>query len=162
MTRTRLVFFGILVAVLTAALAACAGLDAGDLVRVKTPHAIQQQTGLPSAVTLNEAQTEYRAWYEGVQRAGSQWKARIERGNEFRGVRGLLNQLSLSALDQVGPTLAGVPVLGPALPAVTGLLGLFLGTGRLRKEKEASYNKGLERFLTPGSGPGIPSNITGV
>jgi hypothetical protein len=30
---------------------------------------------------------------------------------------------------------------GPALPAVTGLLGLFLGTGKLSKQKEASFKK---------------------
>ena len=110
--------------------------------KVKTPNAIQQTIGLASTVTLNEAEAEYRGWYENVQRTGAQWKASIERGNE---VRGLLNQLTLSALNQIGPSLVGVPILGPALPALAGLAGLFLGTGRLRKEKEASFNKGLEK-----------------
>lgn len=36
-------------------------------------------------------------------------------------------------------------MLGPALPALTGIVGLFIGAGRLRKEKEASFNKGLEK-----------------
>jgi hypothetical protein len=57
----------------------------------------------------------------------------------------MIGQLTLQAFDQVGPTLAGVPVLGPILPAATGLLGLFLGTARLRKNKEDSYNAGLQR-----------------
>jgi hypothetical protein len=35
-------------------------------------------------------------------------------------------------------------MLGPLLPAASGLLGLFLGSGKLRKEKEASFNKGLD------------------
>jgi hypothetical protein len=138
---TRHVAYIFALAMISLALAACAGLDLGDIVKVRTPTAIQQATGLPARISLNEAEAEYRAWYEGVQRTGAQWKAGIERANE---VRGLLGQLTLNALDQIGPTLAGVPVLGPALPAVTGLVGLFLGAVRLRKEKEASFNKGLK------------------
>lgn len=130
---------------LSLVLGACAGFDLGDIVRVKTPNAIQQTTGLPSRVTLNEAEAEYRAWFEDTQRTGSQWKASIERAGE---IRGLLGQLTLSALDSVGPTLAGLPVLGPALPALTGIVGLFIGSGRLRKEKEASFNKGLKEGKT--------------
>jgi hypothetical protein len=76
-----------------------------------------------------------------MQTAGSQWKSNIEHANE---IRNMVNQLSLSALDQVGPTVAGVPMLGPLLPAASGLLGLFLGSSKLRKEKEASFNKGLD------------------
>lgn len=127
------------------ALAACAGFNLGDIVKVRTPHEIQQTTGLPSRVSLNEAEAEYRAWFEDVQRTGAQWKASIERAGE---IRGLLGQLTLNALDEVGPTLAGVPVVGPALPALTGMVGLFIGSGRLRKEKEASFNKGLKEGKT--------------
>jgi hypothetical protein len=138
-TRHVAFIFGLLM--LAIALAACAGFDLGDIVQVRTPASIQQTTGLPARTSLNEAEAEYRAWLENVQRVGAQWKASIARGND---VRTLLGQLTLSALDQVGPTLAGVPVAGPALPALTGLIGLFIGAGRLRKEKEASFNKGLK------------------
>ena len=53
----------------------------------------------------------------------------------------------------------GLPVLGPALPALTGIVGLFIGSGRLRKEKEASFNKGMQRVreitaVPPGNGGG--------
>jgi len=68
--------------------------------------------------------------------------------------------LTLSALDQIGPTVAGIPMLGPALPAMTGLVGLFLGTGRLRKEKESSFNKGMkEGRVAP---PTVPSQSSGT
>lgn len=137
--RTVAYAFGLVM--LSLALAACAGFDLGDIVKVKTPHEIQQTTGLSSRVSLNEAEAEYRAWFEDVQRTGAQWKASIERAGE---IRGLLGQLTLTALDEVGPTLAGVPIAGPALPALTGIVGLFIGSGRLRREKEASFNKGLK------------------
>lgn len=122
-------------------LAACAGFDLGDVVRVNTPNTIQQTTGLPSALSLNEAEVEYQNWFNQVQTTGAQWRTHIERARE---IRGLLGQLTLSALDSVGPTLGGVPVVGPALPALTGIVGLFIGSARLRKEKEASFNKGLK------------------
>ena len=140
MTARHITYIFCLV-MITLALAACAGFDLGDIVKVRTPHAIQQTTGLAARTTLNEAEAEYRAWFENTQRTGAQWKANIERANE---VRALLSQVTLSALDEVGPTLAGVPVVGPALPALTGLVGLFIGAARLRKEKEASFNKGLK------------------
>ena len=138
-TRTMAFLFAL--AMLTLALAACVGFDLGDIVKVRTPHTIQQTTGLTARTTLNEAEAEYRAWFENTQRTGAQWKASIERAGE---VRALLSQITLSALDEVGPTLAGVPVVGPALPALTGLVGMFIGAARLRKEKEASFNKGLK------------------
>ena len=129
-------------ALLALVLASCAGIDLDDLVKVKTPNAIQQTTGLRATLSLNEAEAEYQNWFNQTQATGAQWKGNIERAGE---VRGLLGQLTLSALDTVGPTVAGVPVLGPALPALTGIVGLFLGAGLLRKEKEASFNKGLEK-----------------
>lgn len=124
------------------AIATTAGCDLGDVVQAKTPQGIQQTKGLPSKLSLNEAESEYQAWLADVTREGAQWRASIERADE---IRGILGQLSLNALNEAGPTLAGVPVLGPSLPLAAGLLGLFVGNGRLRKEKEASYNKGLER-----------------
>ena len=143
--------FGFGVVMLSLGLGACAGFDLGDVVKVKTPSGIQQTRGLPRTTTLNEAEAEYRAWFEDTQRVGAQWKASIERGGE---IRGLLGQITLSALDDFGPTLAGVPIAGPALPALTGLAGLFIGAGRLRKEKEASFNKGLKE----GSSIAMPSS----
>jgi hypothetical protein len=154
--------FGFGLVMVSLALAACAGFDLGDVVKVKTPNEIQQTRGLPSTTSLNEAETEYRAWFDDVQRTGAQWKAGIERGGE---IRGLLGQLTLTALDDVGPALAGVPIAGPALPALTGLAGLFIGAGRLRKEKEASFNKGLEKGGTaklPTPSIPVPADIRGT
>ena len=140
---------------ITLGLAACAGFDLGDIIKVRTPTSIQQTTGLPARISLNEAEAEYRAWFENAQRVGAQWKASIERAGE---IRGLLNQLTLSALDQIGPAMGGIPVLGPALPALTGLAGLFIGSARLRREKEASFNKGLREGNTLTNGNGHNGN----
>jgi len=123
-------------------LASCAGFNLGDIVHVKTPHTIQKQTGLPAKITLNEAEAEYRVWFTNIQDAGTQWQTNIEKGNE---IRGLLGQLTLNALDDLGPMIAGVPVLGASLPVLTALVGLFLGTRGKTKGKEDSYNAGLKK-----------------
>ena len=136
LTTRHYVYLGALI-LLALVLASCAGLDLGDIVKVKTPNTIQQTTGLPSTLSLNEAEVEYQNWFNLTQTTGAQWKGNIEKAGE---IRGLLGQLTLSALDTVGPTVAGLPVLGPALPALTGIVGLFIGSGRLRKEKEASLS----------------------
>src|SRR5690606_19872248 len=57
-------------ALLALVLASCAGIDLGDLVKVKTPNAIQQTTGLRSTLTLNEAEVEYQNWFNQVQATG--------------------------------------------------------------------------------------------
>jgi hypothetical protein len=158
MTTRHYVYIAVL-ALLALVLASCAGFDLGDIVKVKTPNTIQQTTGLPSTLSLNEAEVEYQNWFGQTQTTGAQWKSNIEKAGE---IRGLLGQLTLSALDSVGPTVAGLPVLGPALPALTGIVGLFIGSGRLRKEKEASFNKGMQRVreitaaggVSPGNGGG--------
>lgn len=143
--------FGVGLAFVGLILAACAAVDLGDIIKARTPAVVQQQTGVPRTLSLNDAEAEYRAWVEQTRLAAAQWRASIERSNE---VRSMLAQITLGALDDVGPAIAGVPVLGPALPALTGLAGLFLGGSRLRKEKEASFNKGLkEGRVVAGSSP---------
>lgn len=163
LTTRHYVYLGALI-LLALVLASCAGLDLGDIVKVKTPNAIQQTTGLPSTLSLNEAEVEYQNWFNLTQTTGVggavEGQHRAPKAGE---IRGLLGQLTLSALDTVGPTVAGLPVLGPALPALTGIVGLFIGSGRLRKEKEASFNKGLEKGSTiAGTGGGNGGPVGGA
>lgn len=139
MNRTTIAIgAAVLVAVV---LSACASLDYGDLIRVRVPNEIQQQTGLPSTTTLNEAEAEYQAWFEDVQRNGANWKNDIERASELRAVFG---QLTLGALNEVGPQVAGIPVLGAAAPSLLMLATYWLGVAGKSREKEKSYNKGQE------------------
>lgn len=125
--------------------AACTAVDLGDWIQARTPPGVQQATGLPSKLSLNAAHVEYQAWLADVQRQGTQWRNEIERANE---VRGLLAQLTLNVLDEFGPAIAGMPVLAPLAPVLTGLVGVFVGRGNRARQKEAearekekSYNK---------------------
>jgi len=155
-----------------AGLSACAGVDLGDLVRVQTPPKIQQQTGLPASMTLNEAEAEYHSWFEMVTSDGARWKQSISRGSE---IEGALNQLTLQSLSDVGPTVQGLPVVGPAAFGLLSLATYFVGSGSrrsqqrdheatLRAEKEASYNAGRKAALADAraaAGPSGPQTLGG-
>lgn len=145
---TKPIIFGVVLLLVSGMMAAVSGCDVGDLVSVKTPPKIQQTTGLPSKLTLNESQLEYQDWFQSVQSQGAQWKNSIEKGNE---VKNVINQLTMDALDTIGPSIGGIPMLGPAIPLVAGLVGLTLrrpgdvSKDALRKEKEDSFNAGLKK-----------------
>lgn len=145
---TKPIVFTLVLLLVSGMVAAMSGCDVGDLVSVKTPPKVQQTTGLPSKLTLNESQIEYQDWLLSVQSQGSQWKNSIEKGNE---VKNVINQLTMAALDTVGPSINGIPMLGPAIPLIAGLVGLSLrrpgdvSKDDLRKEKENSFNAGIER-----------------
>jgi len=100
-------------------------------------------------VSFNEAKVVYADWRASVERTAEQFQLELDRKAELVS---LLSSLTNDAL------LVGVPVL-ESLPGggllTTGLVGLgawFLrspGTDkRLAREKEASFNKGLEEGRT--------------
>ena len=146
-TKTKSIIFAVILVMVSIVVAACAGFDFGDAVRVRTPARIQQTAGLPASLSLNESQDEYEAWYAEVQRTGTRWMANIEKANQ---VKTMLSQLTLQTLDTVGPTVAGIPALGPALPIIAGIIGLsFKRPGDVKKdvlhrEKQDSFNAGLK------------------
>ncbi len=134
---------------LALALAACAGIDFGNVVQVRTPAEIQTTTGYPARMSLNESDAAYRAWFEDVQRVGVDWKNSIERGRE---VSSMLGQLTLGALSEVGPSVAGVPLLSGAAVLVPSLATWFFGRSMGAKAAETtwqskidSYNEALKR-----------------
>lgn len=99
------------------------GCDLGDAITVSTPSVIQADEGLPARMTLNEAEDAFPIWKLKTETAGQQWRDNIDRSNQ---VRVMLETFALSQLDEFGPQLAGIPVLGTSLPLLTGLAGLLI------------------------------------
>lgn len=136
MNRTTAIFVAVAAAVLVASLGGC---DFGDLVRVDTPRNIQSTEGLPSRLTLNDAREEYEDWIAAARNDSMRWRTGIERSQE---ITNLLEQFTLQQLNDVGPAIAGVPVLGPALPLITGLAGLLVtGPGQTTRKKAEAEKK---------------------
>lgn len=140
--KSRFVVWVGLLVLIAGFMGACAGFDMGDLVRVETPVQVQREKGLPKSLTFNQAQTEYEQWLSGVQATGAQWKGDLEDADY---IVGALSQLGLQQLNELGPTLAGVPVLGPSSTVLLGIAGYAFGQRNKRKEKEKSYNAGLDK-----------------
>ena len=72
------------------------------------------------------------------------WQVRID---DAKARRDFIDQIGLNfltAIEGASPMIAGVPVLGPALIASLPLIGGLLGQGRLNKQKQRSYNAGIE------------------
>lgn len=168
MTKGRAIVI-VLAIVMAGLIAGATGCDLGDVIQARTPRGVQAATGLPESLSLNEAEKEFRLWYERVRQEGLEWRESIAQGRE---AQALVSQFLMTQLDSVGPTLAGVPVLGPALPLVAGLAGLFVRrpgdrprqevesmqmefASTLQREKEASYNKGVEKGREYGSGRAV-------
>jgi hypothetical protein len=141
---------------------ALAGCQVGDVVQANVPQAVRQVVPSEPRVSFNEARAVYADWRASVERTAEQFQLELDRKAELVS---LLSSLTNDAM------LVGVPVL-ESLPGggllTTGLVGLgawFLrspGTDkRLAREKEASFNKGLEegRALTNPAAPLTPREI---
>ncbi|MCC7409707.1 MAG: hypothetical protein IT442_16700 [Phycisphaeraceae bacterium] len=142
MTKNKWIVWCCVLLAVSVTLSVLGGCDLRNVVEVQTPRAVQQSEGLPSRMSLRDSQAEYEAWLADVQRTGAVWRENIEQGEA---IRATLAQLALTGLNEVGPTLAGLPLGGPLMLAATGIVGAFVGGGRTSKEKEKSYNAGLEK-----------------
>ncbi len=123
--------------------AACnaSGFTFRSLVQVETPPGIQQDTGLPKKLPLPRAELEYQDWYDRVKRDGTRWKASIEQGQQ---TADLFDNLVLGTIEgALGPAAATTPGLALALGYFIRRRG-DVTAEQLRKEKEESYNAGLE------------------
>lgn len=128
------------------ALFALSGCQVGDLVQANVPQSVRKVVPSEPRVSYNDAKIVYADWRASVERTAEQFQQELDRKAELVS---LLSSLTNDALT------AGIPVL-EALPGggllATGLVGFgawFLRspgtTARVAKEKEASFNKGLEK-----------------
>lgn len=114
------------------------GCDFGDIVRVKTPTSLQEE-GLPASMSLNDAEVAYDLWVIETQYEDRVWRESIGKAQTTK------------------QTISGIVwgyegewtrILGAASPLAALLLGVVLPRPgeekRVRTEKEASYNKGIE------------------
>jgi hypothetical protein len=115
-------------------LAAMNGCQLTDLIGVEVPEDVQKATESPKEVTLTEAP----AIMEEYLQAGERFKANIDDGYRRFGMLSSVTNVGLSVGSTAIPGGAGI------LGLVTFLGGLFIKGPGTNKEKNASYNKGLE------------------
>lgn len=128
--------------IIGAVLAACAALDPGDIFHAKTPIGIQKTEGLPSTLPVNDAESEYMAWREDVTRQDAEWRENID-GANF--VVGLFRQATLGFLEDYGPMVGGIPVVGPVVMGLLPLATAWVsGRSNRRKGQEEGKAQALE------------------
>jgi hypothetical protein len=129
---------------------AITGCNLGDVLRVKTPPSAQKSEKLPATLTLNQSQVEFDRYLLNVQLTSEQWLESIENS---MALQSLLSDIAMTELSPDRLALMGIPMGGPAALLLTFGLGTFLkrpgdvGQKELRKEKEASFNAGLNKDL---------------
>jgi len=118
--------------ILAAGINGCLRLS--DLVRVRVPAEVQRATNSPPKITLTEAE----GVMENYIRAGEQFKDNISQSYEWLG---FLTSLSSTGIELGKAAIPGGAV-GLSLLSLAG--GIFIKGPGTAKEKNASYNKGLE------------------
>ncbi len=135
-------------ALMLMSLSAVAGCQLDRYVKAQTPTNIQKTDGLPAKIPLAEVHDEYALWLARMQSDAAQWRGNIE---DAEYIHGLFGNLTLAALDEAGPVIAGLPVGGALLPVLAGAVALFLkrpgdkSASETAAEKEASFNAGLKK-----------------
>lgn len=129
------------------AFAVIAGCEWGRLVQVDTPPAIAAAQGLEPRLSLTDAGYEYDRWLADVQRDGRRWQGEIERASQ---VVAWLDTFTLAAVDEIGPQLAGVPLVGFAVPFLAGLAGLMkrrpgdVSGDEIKQTHDSTWNEAFE------------------
>lgn len=144
------------------ALFALAGCQVGDIVQMNVPLAVRKVVPSEPRVSFNEAKIVYEDWRASVERTAEQFQSELDRKAELVS---LLSSLTNDALLTGVPALETLPGGGLLTTGLVGLGAWFLrspGTDkRLAREKEASFNKGLEegRKMASAGPPIAPREI---
>jgi len=125
---------------------AVAGCQVSDLVKVEVPDGVKTAVGVDGVVTLTDVPDVWDDWKDFVEKNTKRFESETERSYEILGFINGATQMALSAAGTAAPAFPGGAIL---LSLLSGAAGLYMkkpGTDRaIAKEKEASYNAGLEK-----------------
>lgn len=143
--RTAAIFItcSVLTFLLVSVLAAC---DLDDVIRVKVPEGVAKSIEVEESITLAESDVAWDEWLAWVERQSSRFATEIDRGNEIAGVLRSLTETGIQIGQGAAATLPGGAFLTSGMALLGGLFLRRPGDAkREQREKEASYNAGLEK-----------------
>jgi len=143
-------------------LSALGGCQIGDLVQTNVPQAVRKVVPSEPRVSFNDAKVVYADWRASVERTAEQFQSELDRKAELVS---LLSSLTNNALLVGVPVLESLPGGGLLATALVGFGAWFLRspgtTQMIAKEKESSFNRGLEEGRTlAGASIVVPRGIT--
>lgn len=147
---TYLSLGAVLVVLAIAALGAC---QVEDFVKVDVPDEVATAIDRPDRIPVSATDAAWEDWVAWVDRQSSRFAESIDRGNEVAGVLRGLTETGIAIGQDAAATVPGGAFIGTALGLLGGLFIRRPGDAtREAKEKEASYNAGLERGRTLAEG----------
>jgi len=127
------------------------GCDINSWVKVSVPGPIATRLGTPPRVTLAEAPLVLQDWQAYSERYARQFASNIEEARAWADMFRMAIDLGYAHAETAA--FAAFPAGGAAMGLVSFALGLVLnrpGTAqRMSKEKEKSYNAGLDKATAP-------------
>jgi hypothetical protein len=163
-SENRLVvsFFLASVAVLLISLAAY-GCQISDMIRVDVPKDVQHAVGIEGKVTLTQIPDVWDDWHDYVEKNTKRLEAETERSYELLGFINSATNIAIGAAEGAASSFPGGAILIGILSGAAGLYMKKPGTDRvIAKEKEASYNAGLEKAKAIGLAVGLGDGTDGT
>lgn len=143
--RPAAVVFFVTLLISAAVLATLQGCNLASLVKVEVPPAVRIAVQPPADVSLDNVDIVWEDWKVYVQSNTAKLQRGIDNANERYAV---IKQVVDIGISSAGGELSGIPGGTILLSGLSLLTGLFLKRpgedSRVAKEKEASYNKGVE------------------
>jgi hypothetical protein len=122
------------------------GCSLGDLIQVEVPRDVAKAIGTPSSIKLSQSDQAWEDWTAYVEKGSRQFSDNIADANYTFGVIQAFAQTGIEAGSTAALGLGpGGALIGTLLAFGGGLMLKKPGTDTtVRKEKEDSYNKGVE------------------
>lgn len=143
--RPHFVIAAICLIICAIVLATLQGCNMASLIKVDVPPAIIAATDAPQPVTLDNVNIVWEDWKRYVESNTNKFEHAIDNAEERYAV---LSQLTDIGLRTIEGEVSGIPGGTLLLSALSLATGIFLKRpgedARVAKEKEDSYNKGLE------------------
>jgi hypothetical protein len=133
------------VAVLFISLAA-AGCQVSDLITVDVPTDVKEAVGVDGRVSLTQIPDVWDDWQAYVEKNTKRLESSTERSYELLGFINSATDVAIGAAEGAASSFPGGALLVGLLSGAAGLYMKKPGTDRaIAKEKEASYNAGMEK-----------------
>lgn len=153
--RWTVSFFVASLVVLFASVAA-AGCQVSDLISVDVPKDVKEAVGAEGNVTLTQIPDIWDDWQDYVKRNTERLEASTERSYELLGFINSATDIAIGAAEGAASSFPGGALLVGLLSGAAGLYMKKPGTDRaIAKEKEASYNAGLEKAKALAAAVGV-------
>lgn len=138
------------------AIVVLSGCQVSDLIRVDVPSDVKEAVGVEGNVTLTQIPDIWDDWEAYVKRNTERLESGTERAYEMLGFINSATDIAIGSAQGAASSFPGGAILIGLLSGAAGLYMKKPGTDKaIAKEKEASYNAGLEKARALAAAVGV-------